>query len=94
MGPLATAPFVLDAGGRMSSQLEDSAAGLLGALSERLPGTVRVGLTAPAEHGWLDKQLAKAAGQPLVVVVSDAHRHECSANCSAARWPRDPTRWS
>ena len=67
---------MLDAGGRMSAQLEDSAASLLGLLRERMPGTVGVRLTDRAEPAWLDDQLAAAAGRSLVVVVRDAHRLE------------------
>jgi beta-N-acetylhexosaminidase len=78
-GPVAsltTAPFVLDAGGRMSVQLEDSAASLLGLLRERLPGTDGARLTGPADPQLLDRHLQASAGRPLVVVVRDAHRHE------------------
>jgi beta-N-acetylhexosaminidase len=70
--------YVLDAGGRMSTQLEDSAAGLLGLLADRMPGTDGVRLAAPADGAGLtglDGWLAAAAGRPLVVVVRDAHRH-------------------
>jgi beta-N-acetylhexosaminidase len=73
---LAAAPIVLDAGGRMSVQLEDSAASLLGLLRQRLPGTDGARLTGAAEPRWLDARLRAAAGRPLVVVVRDAHRHE------------------
>jgi beta-N-acetylhexosaminidase len=78
-GPVAVLPrppFVLDAGGRMSAQLGDSAASLLGVLRERLPGTVGVRLADRAEPAWLDDQIAAAAGRSLVVVVRDAHRIE------------------
>jgi beta-N-acetylhexosaminidase len=74
--PLGAAPFVLDAGGRMSAQLEDSAGSLLGLLRDRLPHAEGAALTAPPEPAWLDRQLATAAGRPLVVVVRDAHRHD------------------
>jgi beta-N-acetylhexosaminidase len=73
--PLAAAPFVLDAGGRMSAQLADSVGSLLGVLRSRLPGTDGVRLTAPPEPAWLDRQLTMATGRPLVIVVQDAHRH-------------------
>jgi beta-N-acetylhexosaminidase len=73
--PLTAAPYVLDAGGRMSAQLADSAGSLLGVLRDRLPATEGVRVTAPAEPAWLDRQLAMAAGRPLVIVVRDAHRH-------------------
>jgi beta-N-acetylhexosaminidase len=76
VAPLAAAPFVLDAGGRMSAELADSAGSLLGVLRARLPETDGVRLTGPSAPAWLDGQLAAAAGRPLVVVVRDAHRHE------------------
>jgi beta-N-acetylhexosaminidase len=78
VGALPAAPYVLDAGGRMSTQLEDSAAGLLGLLADRMPGAGGVRLAAPADRdglSGLDGWLAAAAGRPLVVVVRDAHRH-------------------
>jgi beta-N-acetylhexosaminidase len=74
--PLRTPPYVLDAGGRMSSQLEDSAGSLLGLLRERLPGTEGIRLTGPADLARLDERIAAAAGRPLVVVVRDAHQHD------------------
>jgi beta-N-acetylhexosaminidase len=74
VAPLTTPPFVLDAGGRMSAQLEDSAASLLGVLRERITGTGGIRLTDRAEPAWLDDQLAAAADRSLVVVVRDAHR--------------------
>jgi beta-N-acetylhexosaminidase len=74
--PLAAAPYVLDAGGRMSTQLEDSAASLLGLLRDRLPGTEGIRLTGPDDLAGLDERLAAAAGRPLVLVVRDAHRHD------------------
>jgi len=80
VGKLRTAPYVVDAGGRMSVQLEDSAASMLGLLRDRFAGTEGVRLTVPVGgadvfdlaglHGWL----AAAAGRPLVLVVRDAHR--------------------
>jgi beta-N-acetylhexosaminidase len=79
-GVLPAPPYVLDAGGRMSVQLEDSAASLLGLLRDRLPGTEGVRLTVPAGEAddadltGLDSWLAAAAGRPLVLVVRDAHR--------------------
>jgi len=77
--PLAAAPYVIDAGGRMSSQLDDSASSLLGLLRERLPQTAGVRLIAPqagvsGEAPGLSGLLSAAAGRPLVVAVSDAHR--------------------
>jgi beta-N-acetylhexosaminidase len=74
--PLRTPPYVLDAGGRMSAQLKDSAASLLGLLRERLPGTQGIRLSGPADLAGLDERIAAAAGRPLVVVVRDAHRHD------------------
>jgi beta-N-acetylhexosaminidase len=74
--PLAGPPYVLDAGGRMSTQLDDSAASLLGLLRDRLPGTDGVRLTGPAGLADLDGRIAAAAGRPLIVVVKDAHWHD------------------
>jgi beta-N-acetylhexosaminidase len=74
--PLRTPPYVLDAAGRMSTQLEDWAASLLGLLRERLPGTDGIRLAGPADLVGLDERIAAAAGRPLVVVVRDAHRHD------------------
>ena len=74
--PLRTPPYVLDAGGRMSTQLEDSVASLLGLLTERLPGTEGIRLAGPADLAGLDERIAGAAGRPLVVVVRDAHRRD------------------
>jgi beta-N-acetylhexosaminidase len=71
--PLPRAPFVLDAGGRMSRQLQDSAASLLGMLHARLPATDGV-LLAERDATSLDRLLAAAAGRPLVLVVRDAHQ--------------------
>jgi len=76
VGPLRSAPYVLDAGGRMSAQLADSAASLLGLLRARLPGTAGMRLTGPATPAELDTALTAAAGRPLVVAVRDAHVHE------------------
>lgn len=73
---LPTPPYVLDAGGRMSAQLEDPAASLLGLLRERLPGTEGIRLSDSADLAGLDQRIAAAAGRPLVVVVRDAHRHD------------------
>lgn len=71
--PLRQAPFVLDAGGRMSSQLADSAASLLGVLRARLPATDGARLDEPGAAS-LDRLLRAARGRPLVLVVRDAHR--------------------
>jgi beta-N-acetylhexosaminidase len=78
--PLRQPPLVLDAGGRMSVQLEDHAASLLGVLSGMLPGTAGVRITGPADLTGLEQRIAAAAGRPLVVVVRDAHRQQ---------WQRD-----
>jgi beta-N-acetylhexosaminidase len=76
-------PYVLDAGGRMSSQLEDSAASMLGLLRDRLPGTAGALLADPRDLAAVDGLIAAADGRPLVVVVRDAHRHD---------WQRDLVR--
>jgi beta-N-acetylhexosaminidase len=78
--PLERPPLVLDAGGRMSVQLEDRAASLLGVLSGMLPGTTGARITGPDDLAGLDQRIAQAAGRPLVVVVRDAHRQQ---------WQRD-----
>jgi beta-N-acetylhexosaminidase len=78
--PLGRPPFVLDAGGRMSVQLEDQAASLLGVLRRVLPGTTGVRITGQDDLAGLDQQIVAAAGRPLVVVVRDAHRQQ---------WQRD-----
>lgn len=77
--PLAAEPYVIDAGGRTSSQLDDSASSLLGILRERLPQTAGVRLTGPPAEGTGDARgllglLSAAAGKPLIVAVGDAHR--------------------
>ena len=74
--PLARPPYVLDAGGQMSTRLEDSAASLLGLLRDRLPGTEGIRLTGPGGLAGLDSKIAAAAGRPLIVVVKDAHWHD------------------
>jgi beta-N-acetylhexosaminidase len=77
-GPLIAPPYVLDAGGRMSRQLEDSAGSLLGVLRTLLPGTDGIRMTE-ARDATAEEQgraLAAASGRPLVVVVRDAHRTE------------------
>jgi beta-N-acetylhexosaminidase len=72
--PLERPPFVLDAGGRMSVQLEDRAASLLGVLRGMLPETAGVRIMGPEDLIRLEQQISAAAGRPLVVVVRDAHR--------------------
>jgi beta-N-acetylhexosaminidase len=81
--PVGAPPYVLDAGGRMSSQLEDSAASMLGLLRDRLPGTAGALLADPRDLAVVDGLIAAAKGRPLVVVVRDAHRHD---------WQRDLVR--
>jgi beta-N-acetylhexosaminidase len=78
VGPLPAAPFVIDAGGRMGTEIEDSSSSLLGLLRERLPGTDGIRLTSAADlaEAGLEDQLAAAAGRPVVLVVRDAHRHD------------------
>jgi beta-N-acetylhexosaminidase len=71
---------VLDAGGRMSVQLEDQAASLFGVLRDLLPGTTGARITGPDDLTGLEQQIGAAAGRPLVVVVRDAHRQQ---------WQRD-----
>lgn len=88
-GPLPAPPYVVDAGGVMSSLLEPSAASLLGVLRDRLPGTDGIRVSAPPGGG--DSQtdeviraaLAAAAGRPLVVAVADAHRKPWQARLLA-----------
>ena len=72
--PLDRPPHVLDAGGRMSVQLEDRAASLLGVLRGMLPGTTGARLRGPGDLARLEQQISAAAGRPLIVVVRDAHR--------------------
>jgi len=78
VGALSSPPYVLDAGGRMSTQLEDSAASLLGVLRSMLPGTNGMRMAGPqdATRSARDRALADAAGRPLVIAVRDAHRSE------------------
>jgi beta-N-acetylhexosaminidase len=70
--PLADLPYVIDAGGRMSGMLDDSAASLLGVLRSRAPGVDGIRLTEPP--GDLDAIVARAQGRPLLLAVCDAHR--------------------
>jgi beta-N-acetylhexosaminidase len=74
--PLAGPPYVLDAGGRMSTQLEDTAASLLGVLRGLLPGTSGARLTGPPDLTGVEARVMAAAARPVVIVVRDAHRHE------------------
>jgi len=76
--PPGVAPYVLDAGGRMSGLLQDDAGSLLAVLRRRDPGVDGVRLTelpgGPGGPGELDAVIARAAGRPVVVAVRDAHR--------------------
>ena len=49
--PLTAAPYVLDAGGRMSGLLRDASSSLLGVLRERAPGVDGIRLAEPAGYG-------------------------------------------
>jgi beta-N-acetylhexosaminidase len=70
--PLRGPPYVIDAGGRMSSLLGDHAASLLGVLRERDPAVGGVRLTGPPEEP--EALIARGVGRPLVLAVRDAHR--------------------
>jgi beta-N-acetylhexosaminidase len=70
--PLSAPPYVIDAGARMSSLLGDQAGSLLGVLRGRDPAVDGVRLAGPADE--LEALIARGAGRPLVLVVSDAHR--------------------
>jgi beta-N-acetylhexosaminidase len=77
--PLSTPPYVLDAGGKMSSLLDDATASLLGVLRRRDPGVDGVRLTEPEPSegdgaGDLDAIIERGGTRPLVLVVRDAHR--------------------
>jgi beta-N-acetylhexosaminidase len=76
VAPLVRPPYVLDAGGRISTELADSAGSLLGLLRDRMPGISGLRLAGRPDLAGLDTALADAAGRPLIVVVRDAHRHE------------------
>jgi beta-N-acetylhexosaminidase len=84
-GPLQAAPFVADAGGRMSMQLDDTAASLLGVLGQRMPGTegIRIASAAKDTGTVVRDVLTGAIGRPLVVAVSDAHRKPWQADILA-----------
>jgi beta-N-acetylhexosaminidase len=70
--PLAGLPYVIDAGGRMSGVLDDTAASLLGVLRSRAPGVDGIRLTEPPAD--LDAIISRAQGRPLLLAVCDAHR--------------------
>jgi beta-N-acetylhexosaminidase len=76
--PLAGAPYVIDAGGRMSSLLDDTAASLLGVLRGRLPAVDGIRLAEPP--GQADTLIGRATGRPLVLAVADAHRRPWQAD--------------
>ncbi len=84
--PLTGAPYVLDAGGRMSRMLDDTASSLLGVLRDRLPAVGGVRLTEPPgsagqpDAAWADALIEQAAGRPLVLAVADAHRRRWQAD--------------
>jgi beta-N-acetylhexosaminidase len=73
--PLSAAPYVLDAGGRVSGPLRDAAGNLLDVLRQRDPGVDGIRLTEPpGDPGELGAIIARGGGRPLVLVVCDAHR--------------------
>jgi len=76
--PLTGAPYVIDAGGRMSSLLDDTAASLLGVLRGRCSAVGGIRLTEPP--GEVDPLIGPAAGRPLVLAVADAHRRPWQAD--------------
>jgi beta-N-acetylhexosaminidase len=76
--PLADLPYVIDAGGRMSSVLDDAAASLLGVLRARAPGVDGVRLTGAP--GDLDAVIARGGTRPLLLAVCDAHRRPWQAD--------------
>jgi beta-N-acetylhexosaminidase len=86
--PLAGLPYVIDAGGRMSSALRDAAASLLGVLRSRAPGVDGIRLTGPP--GDLDAIIASAHGRPLVLAVCDAHRRPWQRDLVAGVLARRP----
>jgi beta-N-acetylhexosaminidase len=75
--PLGDLPYVIDAGGRMSSVLDDDAASLLGVLRSRAPAVDGVRLSAPPRD--LDAVIARAGARPLVLAVCDAQRRPWQA---------------
>jgi beta-N-acetylhexosaminidase len=88
--PLTGAPYVLDAGGRMSRMLDDTASSLLGVLRQRAPAVAGIRLSEPAGSAgpaagqtdlgaWADALIEPAAGRPLVLAVADAHRRPWQA---------------
>ena len=82
--PLSGAPYVLDAGGRMSKMLDDTASSLLGVLRDRDPAVAGIRIPEPpdgqaARAAWADALIARAAGRSLVLAVADAHRRPWQA---------------
>jgi beta-N-acetylhexosaminidase len=86
--PLAGPPYVIDAGGRMSSLLHDTAASLLGVLRERASGVDGIRLTEPPAD--LDAIVACGAGRPLLLTVNDAHRRPWQRDLLAGVLSRRP----
>jgi beta-N-acetylhexosaminidase len=86
--PLAGPPYVIDAGGRMSGMLDDSAASLLGVLRSRGPGVDGIRLTEPPAD--LDAVIVAAQGRPLLLVVCDAHRRPWQQDLIAGVLARRP----
>jgi beta-N-acetylhexosaminidase len=68
--PLASPPYVLDAGGRAA--LDDAAGCLLGVLRRAAPDVDGMRLTRLPDD--LDEIIARGGARPLVLVVRDAHR--------------------
>jgi beta-N-acetylhexosaminidase len=78
--PLSAPPYVLDAGGKISSLLDDATGSLLGVLRRRAPAVDGIRLAEPAGAGLgqgpddLDAIIERGGTRPLVLVVRDAHR--------------------
>jgi beta-N-acetylhexosaminidase len=97
--PLAEPPYVLDAGGRMSSLLDDTAGTLLGVLRKRDPAVAGVRLTPPpdAPGGSDDDLLAVGPAGPVraaqldALIARGATRPLVLAVCDAHRhsWQRE-----
>jgi beta-N-acetylhexosaminidase len=90
--PLRTPPYVLDAGGPQSAQLDDSAPSLLGLLRERLPGTEGIRLSGSADLAGLDERIAAAAGRPSWWSCGIHTGTTGSASCCTGHWRRARTR--
>jgi beta-N-acetylhexosaminidase len=76
--PLPGPPFVIDAGGRMSSALGDASASLLGVLRSRAPAAD--GIRLSGMPGDLDALIERGGTGPLVLAVCDAHRKPWQAD--------------